>query len=394
MTFDDSNGRAANGDQERVSDLSAPSRDSSLPGQVVLVMQGGGAPGCYQAGVYQALHEAGIEPDWVIGTSIGAINGAIITGNDVAHRLERLREFWTRVENPPPAPWSLISPKAAEVANRVTTLLTGVPGFFAPNPAIAWGLDAEVGVEQAAIYTVEPLKNLLPNLLDFDRVNSGKPRFTLGLVSVRSGQMRYFDSRHDSIGLDHVLASSAIPPSFPAVRIGGEAYWDGGIYSNTPVEAVFDDNPRRSSVVFAVQIWHTRGPEPESVEQVMTREKDILFGSRSRSHIARQAQLHRMRHVVRELVDMLPEDRRNTPEAKELAGYGCTTVMHLVELNAQPLDGENNSRDFDFSPAAIRARWQAGYADANRMIAKRPWENPVDPTLGIGVYASDADDQA
>ncbi len=351
-----------------------------VPGQVVLVMQGGGAPGSYQAGVYQALHEAGIEPDWVIGTSIGAINGAIIAGNKVAHRLERMREFWSRLESGPPGPWS-----------NLTTLLTGVPGFFSPNPAMMWGVEAPVGVERAALYSLEPLKRLLPTLVDFDLINSKKTRFTLALVSVSSGQMHYFDSRDETITLDHVIGSSAIPPSFPAVRIRGEAYWDGGIYSNTPVEAVFDDNPRRSSVVFAVQIWHTRSPEPESVSQVFMRQKDILFGSRSRHQIAQQAKLHRMRHVVRKLVSMLPEDRRGTPEVRELAGCGCTTVMHLLEMNAQALDGESNSRDFDFSEAAIRARWQAGYADARRMIEQRPWERPVDPIVGVTVYASDAD---
>jgi len=356
-----------------------PAKHAKLPGQVVLVMQGGGAPGCYQAGVYEALHEAGIEPDWIVGTSIGAINGAIIAGNKIADRVERLREFWTRLESPPPGPFS-----------HLATLMNGVPGFFAPNPSVMWGVEAPVGIEKAALYSVDPLKKVLPTLVDFDLVNSGKPRFTLGLVSVRSGQMRYFDSREETIGLEHVLGSSAIPPSFPAVRIEGESYWDGGIYSNTPVEVVFDDNPRLDSVVFAVQIWHSRGPEPESIAQVFMRQKDILFGSRSRSHLARQAQLHRMRHVVRELVGMLPEEQKNTPQIKELASWGCSTTMHLLEINAEPIDGETNARDFDFSEGAIRARWQAGYADAHRMISQRPWDTPVDPTIGVAVYASDA----
>ena len=368
-----------------------PARQARVPGQVVLVMQGGGAPGAYQGGVYQALHEAGIEPDWVIGTSIGAINGAIIVGNEAAHRLERLQEFWSRIGCQPFGPWSALAPRFGNAASNLTTLLTGVPGFFSPNASFAWGPEAPVGIEQAALYSVDPLKRLLPSFIDFDLVNSGKPRFTLGLVSVRSGEMRYFDTRSEKIAIEHILGSSAIPPSFPAVRIEGEAYWDGGIYSNTPVEVVFDDNPRRSSVVFAVQIWHTRGPEPESVAQVMMRQKDIIFGSRARSHIARQAQLHRMRHVVRELVDMLPKDRRDTPEVRELAGYGCGTVMHLIEINAQPLDGESNSRDFDFSQAAIHARWQAGYADAHRMIERRPWDEPIDPAVGVAVYASDVE---
>ncbi len=374
---------------DAVADLDSADR-LSLPGKVVLVMQGGGAPGAYQGGVYQALHEAGIEPDWVVGTSIGAINGAIIVGNNPAMRLERLKEFWSRIELRPPPPWNIFAAPFGSLMSDFTTLLNGVPGFFAPNPASIWGPQAPVGVEQAAIYSVNPLKELLPTLVDFELINGGKPRFTLGLVSVRSGQMRYFDSKNEKIGLEHVLGSSAIPPSFPAVRIDGEAYWDGGIYSNTPVEVVFEENPRKDSVVFAVQLWHTHGPEPESLAQAFTRQKDILFGSRSRHNIAEQARLHRMRHVIRELVQMLPEDQKNTPKAKELAGWGCTSVMHLIEINARALDGETNSRDFDFSPASIYARWQAGYADANRVIEQRPWEQPVDPMIGVGLYVSDA----
>ena len=352
-----------------------------LPGQVVMVMQGGGAPGVYQAGAYEALHDAGIEPDWVIGTSIGAINGVLIAGNPVERRVERLREFWTHLANQWIEPWNQLAP-----------LVWGVPGFYFPNPMLARGVDANVGIERAALYHVDPLKKLLPTLVDFDRVNSGKPRFTLGLVTVRSGQMRYFDTSVEKVSLEHVLGSSAIPPSFPAVRIDGEAYWDGGLYSNTPVEVVFDDNPRRSSVVFAVQIWHSRGLEPESIATVFMRQKDILFGSRTKSHIARQAQIYRMRHVVRELYDMLPDEQKNSPKAKELAGWGCGTQMHLIEINAEPIDGETNARDFDFSQAAIDARWQAGYADTCRMIERRPWSDPIDPEVGVAVYASDASD--
>jgi len=161
-----------------------------LPGQVVLVMQGGGAPGAYHGGVYQALHEAGIEPDWVIGTSIGAINGSIIAGNKVTQRLERLREFWSRIESRPPAPWGMLSPQVGSLATSFTALLTGVPSFYSPSAVAAWGLQAQVGVEQAALYSVDPLKKLLPSLVDFECVNSGKPRFTVGVVNVLSGQMR------------------------------------------------------------------------------------------------------------------------------------------------------------------------------------------------------------
>lgn len=369
-----------------------PAADERLPGRVVLVLQGGGALGAYQGGVYQALHEAGIEPDWVIGTSIGAINGSIIAGNDVARRLGRLREFWSHIERRPSG-WAIFSPDFDDLTTRLTTTLTGVPGFFSPNLATSFSPDAQVGVEQASVYSVDPLKQLLPNLVDFDLVNSGKPRFTLGLVNVESGRIRYFDSRDETIGLDHVLGSSALPPSFPAVRIGGQAYWDGGVYSNTPVEVVFDDNPRMDSVVFAVHIWPARGPEPKSVMQVLNRQKDIWLASRTESHIARQAQIHKLRHVVRELFRMLPEDQRHTPEARKLASYGCATVMHLVAINAAPVDGEGYHRDIDFSQAAIQARWQAGYADTRRSIARRPWGQPVDPMVAVTLHASDAEPQ-
>jgi NTE family protein len=361
--------------------LPQPSRaidKAGLPGGVVLVLQGGGAPGCYQGGAYQALHEAGIEPDWVVGTSIGAINAAIICGNKIENRLERLREFWTRLETPP-GPLGQIVP-----------LTTGVPGFYSLNPALAWGVEAAVGTELAAMYLVGPLKKLLPQLVDFDLINAGPTRFTLGLTTVRTGQIRYFDSKQDVIRLDHVLGSSAIPPCFPAVQIDGEYYWDGGIYSNTPVEVVFDEDPRRSCVVFTVQIWHRRGPNPQSLAHAFMREKDILFGSRTRGTIAREAELHRMRRIVRELADMLPEEQKNSPRVQELACRGCGTTIHLVEINAQPLPGETNARDYDFSRRAIEARWQAGYADTKRMIARQPWKDPIDPATNVTVYESDA----
>ena len=207
-----------------------PAEKAAVAGKVVLVMQGGGAQAAYEGGVYEALHEAGIEPDWVIGTSIGAINGSIIAGNELKSRLKRLREFWSRIESRPTWP---SGPMFGNAANQLTTLLTGVPGFFSPNTAFLWGPEAAVGVEHAALYSVDPLRKLLPELVDFDLANSGKPRFTLGLVGVRSGRIRYFDSRDEKIGLDHVLGSSAVPPTFPAVRIDGEALGRGHLLKHT-----------------------------------------------------------------------------------------------------------------------------------------------------------------
>jgi NTE family protein len=364
-----------------------------LPGQVVLVFQGGGALGAYQGGVYQALHETGIEPNWVVGTSIGAIAGAIIAGNEVGSRLDRLREFWDRLERKPVWSDSLFSYMGDNAAAYFTTMVNGISGYYSPNPAIAFGgLNAMVGVENAAFYKVDDLRKTVSKLVDFERVNSKQTRLTVGAVNVRTGKMHYFDSRNIPITLDHVLASGALPPGFPAIRIDGDPYWDGGLYSNTPIEVVFDDNPRRDSVVFSVQIFPIAGPEPESVWRVLSRQLDIQYASRADSHIPRQEHIHQLRHMVRELVRMLPESQRETPEVKEMAGYGCGTLMHIVRINATPLGNEDMLREIDFTTAGIQRRWQAGYEDTMRTLERRPWENPIDPMVGVAVHDSDAPD--
>jgi NTE family protein len=364
----------------------------TLPGQVVVVFQGGGALGAYQGGVYQALHEAEIEPHWVIGTSIGAINGAIIAGNAFAQRLDRLREFWDRMERKMPWSFAPVPMPVNNIAAQMMTIFGGIGGYFAPNRALAFGLQAPLGVEHAGFYTIDALHETLTGMIDFTRINSGQPRLTVGAVNVRSGDMHYFDSRKMPLMLEHVLASGALPPAFPAIRIDGDPYWDGGIYSNTPVETVFDDYPRRDSIVFAVQMWHAAGPEPESVWQVLNRQKDIQYASRADSHIIRQGHIHHLRHIVRELVRLMPERQREIPEVREMAGYGCGTFMHIVRLKAPRLDHEDHLRDIDFSSAGIHARWQAGYADTMRMLERRPWEAAVDAMAGVAVHDSDAPD--
>jgi NTE family protein len=364
-----------------------------LPGQVVLVFQGGGALGAYQGGVYQALHEAGIEPDWVVGTSIGAINGAIIGGNEVGTRLERLQEFWDRVGRKPLWDGTPFGRLAGNAASYVMAMFNGISGYYAPNRAIAWGgMGALVGVEHAAFYTIDDLRTTVGNLVDFTRLNSQQMRLTVGAVNVKTGKMHYFDNRDLPITLDHVLASGALPPGFPAVRIDGDPYWDGGLYSNTPIEVVFDDNPRRDSVVFSVQIFPIAGPEPESVWQVLSRQIDIQYASRADSHIPRQEHIHQLRHMVRELVRMLPESQRQSPEVKEMAGYGCGTLMHIVRINATPSKNDDYLREIDFSSEGIQRRWRAGYDDTMRTLDRRPWEVPIDPMVGVAVHDSDAPD--
>src|ERR687891_2078285 len=356
---------------------------ASGPGQIVLVFQGGGALGAYQAGVYEALHGAGIEPDWIIGTSIGAINASLIAGNEAPNRLPRLREFWERVADK--AFWHGWSAwaQAAQPLSYWKALYRGIPGFFDPNPLAFLGPRLPLGAERAGYYSTAPLERTLLELVDFSLINRRMPRLTVGAAHVRTSQMRYFDGRDGEIGVKHILASSALPPAFPAIRIDGELYWDGGILSNTPTEVVFDDHPRRNSLIFAVDLWNPMGPEPETIFDVLNRHKEIQYSSRVASHLARQQQLHHMRHIITELGKLLPEDVRKTAAARELAGYGCATTMHVVRLLSPRLEKENHTKDVDFSSSSIKTRWETGYSNTMHALEQRAWENEFDPLEGV-----------
>jgi len=352
-------------------------------GQVVLVLQGGGALGAYQGGVYQALHEAGVEPDWLIGTSIGAINASIIAGNKPEDRLARLQEFWRRVERS--TFWGAF-PAWTGVSNALsswTTLATGIPGFFETNMRAFLGAHVPLGADHAGYYSTEPLRQTLEELVDFSLINNKTPRLTVGAAHVRSSVMHYFDSREMDLAPAHVMASGALPPAFPAVRIDGELYWDGGILSNTPAERIFEDKPRRSSLIFAVHLWNPTGTEPETIWEILHRHKDIQYSSRIASHIVRQRESHRLRHVITELLKYVPEAAHKDPMVKELASYSCRTRMHVVRLLAPRLDDESHIKDIDFTPAGIRARWEAGYADTNRALERQAWLDEYDLLEGV-----------
>jgi len=366
---------------DRTSSLKSLAKD--LPGQVVLVLQGGGALGSYQAGVYQALHEAGIEPDWIIGTSIGAINASLIAGNSIDHRLPGLKEFWKRMEQNPV--WNIRTafPGFNERLAYWATITHGIPGFFRPNALAHAGDSYPLDAERAGYYSTAPLEKTLSELIDVDLLNSCTPRLTVGTAHVRTSQMRYFDSRDGELTLKHIMASGALPPAFPAVRIDGELYWDGGILSNTPTEVVFDDNPRKNSLIFAVHLWNPAGLEPTTMAEVLNRHKDVQYSSRIMSHIARQQQAHRLRHIINELARRLPDSERNTPEVRALVGYGCQTRMHVVRLLAPQLDRETHTKDIDFSPRGIMQRWDAGYSHTRAALQHAPWAGEIDPLSGV-----------
>ena len=349
--------------------------------QIVLVFQGGGALGAYQAGVYQALHEGGVEPDWIIGTSIGAINASLIAGNEPANRLDRLEEFWRRMRRK--EFWGLSNWPGSDTTAYWSTLFGGIPGFFEPNPFAFLGAHYPLGKDKAGYYSTAPLEKTLAELVDFALIKQCKPRLTVGAAHVRTSELRYFDSSETAITARHIMASGALPPAFPAVRIDGELYWDGGILSNTPTEAIFDDVPRRNSLIFAVHMWNPMGADPETIWEVLHRHKDIQYSSRVASHITRQRQVHKLRHVVSELAKFIPESERDNPVVKDLAEYGCRTRMHVVRLLAPRLDNENHTKDIDFSDAGIRRRWEAGHADTSRALQRAAWKDDCDPLEGV-----------
>jgi NTE family protein len=332
--------------------------------------------------VYEALAEAGVEPDWVVGTSIGAINAGLIAGSPKGERIARLREFWKRVEHGSGLT-NFMPSWLATTARNAVAVTNGVPSFFQPQPAAFFNPHLPLGPDSAGYYTTRPLMETLEELIDFKQLNTGDVRLTVGASKVSNSEMVYFDSRDIEIDARHIMASGALPPAFPAVRIDGELYWDGGILSNTPVEVVFDDNPRRSSLVLAVHIWNPHGPEPRSIWEVMNRQKDLQYSSRSMAQIKRQRQLHRMRHIIAELSAMVPPEKAKDKAVAEMRSYGCTTTMHVVRLLAPALEYEDHSKDIDFSPEGIRQRREAGYRHTMDTIEQAPWRGKFDPLEGF-----------
>ncbi len=357
-------------------------------GQIVLVFQGGGALGAYQVGVYEALHEMGVEPDWVIGTSIGAINAALIAGNKLENRIARINEFWRTVQSPPPFGFDMgFLQSFAQSMMNSNTVCFGVNGFFKPNYAAQLDSKSTLGPWKAGYYDTSPLADTLNRLIDFDLINQSKQtRLSLGAVNVLSGKMHYFDSREKLIGVANIMASGALPPAFPAVEVDGEPYWDGGIFSNTPLEAVMNDKPRRDSLIFAINLWHCEGKAPQTVAEATGRSKDIQFASRADNYVEAERKLHRLRHIIRKLGTHLPPEARQHDEIKEMLSWGCKSTMHLVRMSAPLLPTEDAYKDIDFSEFGIQSRRQAGYADMRAALAKRSWNDPYDVLDGVVLH--------
>jgi NTE family protein len=358
---------------------------------VALVLQSGGALGAYQGGVYEALAEAGINPDWIAGISIGAINAAIIAGNPPETRVDRLREFWTQVSSN--APWHspILGDGTRNLLNQMNANFSaacGAKGFFSARPVTPW-LQPSGTLEATSFYDTKALKQTLERLVDFDRLNAGTTRFSAGAVNVRTGNLVYFDNSTHDIGPEHIMASGALPPGFPAIEVEGELYWDGGLVSNTPLQWMADIEPRRDSLVFQVDLWSARGDFPRNMFDVMTREKEIRYSSRTRAGTDQFKYVQRLRHTLADLLEKLPEDLRNSPDARLLGKEAEHKVYNIIHLIYRAQNYEGHSKDYEFSRLSMQEHWRAGYHDARRTLRHR--EVLERPTNHEGVLTFDLD---
>jgi NTE family protein len=343
--------------------------------RIALILQGGGALGSYQAGVYQALAEANLHPDWVAGISIGAINSALIAGNPSERRVEKLREFWETITVPPFGvpdlefyePKGELARSLVNQARSFGALLGGAPGFFKPRVPPPY-VHPNGTLEATSYYDTAPLRATLERLVDFDLINAGAMHFSVGAVNVRSGNFVYFDNATHHIRPEHVIASGSLPPGFPPTEIEGEYYWDGGLVSNTPLQWVLDSVPRQDTLAFQIDLWSARGEFPRNLIESETRQKEIRYSSRTRMATNEFKKKQLLRCAAHGLLAKLPEDLRALPEAKMLALEADAKFYNLIQLIYHAQRYEGNSKDYEFSRRTMEEHWRSGYNDAVRTL--------------------------
>jgi NTE family protein len=328
--------------------------------------------------------------------SIGAINAAIIAGNPPNSRVDRLREFWTLVTTT--GPWFGLSnacigfargEASRQLLNHMSASLAvanGAKGFFTTRPVLPWFQPAGTN-EATSFYDTRDLKRTLERLVDFDRLNAGTIRFSAGAVNVRTGNFACFDTTTRTIRPEHVMASGALPPGFPAIEIEGERYWDGGLVSNTPLQWVVDAEPRRDTLAFQVDLWSAQGELPRTMFEVMTRDKEIRYSSRTRAGTDQFKHLQKLRYALAGLLGKLPEDLKSSPEAQLLGSATDRTVYNIVHLIYRARTYEGHSKDYEFSRLSMEEHWRAGYRDARRTL--RHSEVLERPTSREGVFTFD-----
>ncbi len=353
----------------------------------VLVLQGGGALGSYQAGVVQGLAEADLRPGWVAGISIGAINAAIIAGNPPEQRHDKLRAFWDLASSAAPATHAPSNDHLRAWWNELSAgwiAAFGVPGFFTPRvpPAFLYPPGAP---EATSLYDTAPLRQTLEQLVDFERLNSGETRFSVGAVNVRTGNFAYFDNTKQTIRPEHIMASGALPPGFPPVEIDGETYWDGGIVSNTPLQYVLDEGGERNLLIFQVDLFSARGEVPKTLLEAAEREKDIRFSSRTRLNTDVYKRLQDARAALQTVIARLPADFDGGEELDLLRAFAEESSIAIVQLIYRAKLYEGSSKDYEFSRVTMEEHWKAGLSDVRRTLRHREWLTlPMKP--GVTTY--------
>ena len=355
---------------------------------IALVLQGGGALGAYQAGVYQALQEAGLLPDTIAGVSIGGINAALIAGNPPERRIQRLREFWEGITARPVTiftPDRDLARKATNIWSALLTTTLGQPGFFTPNPLSPW-LSPRGSKSATAFYNTTPLHETLRHLVDFDLLNSGALRYAAGAVNVQNGNFAYFDSTQTTIIPEHVMASAALPPGFPAVQIGTDHYWDGGLVSNTPLQHVLDNAGSHHMLVFQVDLFSARGALPRDMDDVLARQKDIQFSSRTRLVTDYFRTRHDRDVLIKQLLAKIPDDQLDADERKLKARLAHMPEATILELIYQRAAYETQAKDYEFSAASMHGHWISGYLDTQRTLRHRNWLEVSHRDAGLSVH--------
>lgn len=332
-----------------------------LPDQVALVLQGGGALGSYQAGVIDGLTEAGIEIDWVAGISIGAVNAAIVAGNPPERRMERLFAFWEKVTSALPSFPIYPDDKLREMLHEWSAgmvLASGVPGFFTPR-LIPPTLMASGSPAALSYYDSAPLRDTLDALIDWDLVNNGPMRLSVGAVDVESGNFRFFDTATDRLDARHIMASGALPPGLPPIEIDGRLWWDGGLVSNTPLSHVLE-NQAAEMLVFQVDLFSAIADPPRTITDVMAREKEIRFSSRTRQVSDQLIKLRKEREAIGRVIAKLPTELDDDPDVLVLKAMAADFAVNIVHLIYRANAWEGGSRDFEFSARTMREHWDAG----------------------------------
>lgn len=364
-------------------------RKGSSFDRTILLLQGGGALGGYQAGVFKGLTENGLTPDWLIATSIGAINSAIIAGNPPKKRVKKLLEFWESISTKfPTAPDGLnniLFERYEHFLSALYALTFGQPGFFKPRMINPW-FGLETSADKLSFYDTEDLRKSLLRFVDFDLLNAQKMRLSISAVHVRSGLLVYFDNTKIEIKPEHIMACCAFPPGFPAVQIEGHMFWDGGVNSNTQIDLLFSDDRPIRSLCFMVHLFDSYGTRPSNMDELLKRQKDISYASHHREFIMTYRNIHHLRHAIRILGSQLSKPKKKDPELKKLLRLGRSGIIHLVRFHCKAMHSDLSSKDYDFAWPSISKHIHCGYEDVCRAFKHPPWEVPMPKEKALVIH--------